>query len=458
MCDICCYDYDEKINYILCEKCCLNVCEECILKYMEMQQDTLHYKCMSEKCQHYLYPVEIYKIINSNIINNQVKIYKKHSTIRKNREKIMNEIRRKYYRENIILECIEQTSLHINTTLDFMDQFNNLRLGDSLEVPRESILSYTHSLFDFLYSSQTLYTHLNQAIAKYRAFKCPTCQDGIILIGINDKCVDCDTKICPKCLQIHPEDTTCQQDHIDSADKIYTTCKPCPMCVAEIYKVDGCDHMFCTKCKTFFSWKTGQILDNQDNPEAVKYENKYNNNVQYRDIPRISYINLMETVKGFLLYLNNTNIPTLETPYDQVESDAEKYSDMLYLTNSSLQDLWSKYIIDLIEEISLTHIDRIIREDIQETDEEWSTRLQNIIQRHYKSKCIIHNIISAVDYINTNIVYLENFINLCLPYIENGTIRDKEKLFQVVNMTFTTHFFMIANTIENFYNSDQITQ
>jgi hypothetical protein len=41
---------------------------------------------------------------------------------------------------------------------------------------------------------------------------------------------------------------------------IKAECRNCPSCKTSIFKIEGCDQMWCTQCNIAFSWKTGEIF------------------------------------------------------------------------------------------------------------------------------------------------------------------------------------------------------
>ena len=77
------------------------------------------------------------------------------------------------------------------------------------------------------------------------------------------KCGICDTTTCNKCLEILNNNAenihVCKEENIESAKLISKDSKPCPKCAALIFKIDGCNQMWCVLCHTAFSWVTGQI-------------------------------------------------------------------------------------------------------------------------------------------------------------------------------------------------------
>ena len=97
------------------------------------------------------------------------------------------------------------------------------------------------------------------------------------------KCEICKYFTCSKCLIITGTNKTddthvCDQELVKTAKLIKDTTKPCPKCGERIMKQSGCDQMWCTSCKTAFSWKTG-IQDNGvvHNPHFFQYQRATNN-------------------------------------------------------------------------------------------------------------------------------------------------------------------------------------
>ena len=77
------------------------------------------------------------------------------------------------------------------------------------------------------------------------------------------KCGLCNQHTCSDCLvvlgQTRDPGHVCNDNDKLSAELIKKETKPCPSCGERIYKVSGCDQMYCTQCHTAFSWKSGKI-------------------------------------------------------------------------------------------------------------------------------------------------------------------------------------------------------
>lgn len=80
------------------------------------------------------------------------------------------------------------------------------------------------------------------------------------------KCGLCENWTCPHCFELkgpikddpnNPHE--CKEENVKSAEMIKKSTKNCPKCAVPIFKISGCDQMFCTECKIAFSWNTGEI-------------------------------------------------------------------------------------------------------------------------------------------------------------------------------------------------------
>lgn len=89
------------------------------------------------------------------------------------------------------------------------------------------------------------------------SFLCPIvgCK-GMVGYG---KCGECERKICCACREPKNKGHECNPDTVETLKAIQNDVKPCPKCKIPIYKIDGCDQMFCIECKTAFSWRRGTI-------------------------------------------------------------------------------------------------------------------------------------------------------------------------------------------------------
>ena len=78
------------------------------------------------------------------------------------------------------------------------------------------------------------------------------------------KCGICERWSCPDCHDVkglaRDDIHVCNEHTLATAKLLDQDSKVCPKCGTGIFKIDGCDMMFCMDCHTPFSWKTGTII------------------------------------------------------------------------------------------------------------------------------------------------------------------------------------------------------
>lgn len=93
-------------------------------------------------------------------------------------------------------------------------------------------------------------------------YACPkeTCKG---FLNKDNICDLCDMVVCKKCYCEIDKDLKgpheCNEAMVETFNAIKKEAKPCPSCGEFISKISGCDQMFCTKCGTAFSWKSGLV-------------------------------------------------------------------------------------------------------------------------------------------------------------------------------------------------------
>jgi hypothetical protein len=91
------------------------------------------------------------------------------------------------------------------------------------------------------------------------------------------KCNLCNMWACKDCHEMKGEaqDTphVCNPDNLASAKLIDAETRACPKCGARVYKISGCNQMFCTACNDCaFDWVTGRIETVIHNPHYYEFQ------------------------------------------------------------------------------------------------------------------------------------------------------------------------------------------
>ena len=189
----------------------------------------------------------------------------------------------KKLKENILLEK------EIAKLPETQEYAQKLKLIDSLNKQANIINKERLDIYVTLSKLNSQHRDIQRSIADLRwslntntvgtvsfSYKCPVDKcNGFLDSSFN--CGLCENKICKKCMEIKNETHECESDTIETIKLLKKDTKPCPKCGQLIYKIDGCDQMWCPPCHTSFSWRTGQVeTGNIHNPEYYRWMRENN--------------------------------------------------------------------------------------------------------------------------------------------------------------------------------------
>ena len=141
----------------------------------------------------------------------------------------------------------------------------NKMMGEILKMNKK--MSETDRIIERIRSSE--YVGIKVGTFTY---KCPinNCQG---FLNERYKCGICENAICKDCMEIREEGHECEKEKKETVALINKDTKPCPKCGEMINKiVGGCDQMYCIRCHSAFSWRTGALDGGTiHNPEYYRW-------------------------------------------------------------------------------------------------------------------------------------------------------------------------------------------
>ena len=239
-CNICTEKYTEKERLkIKCQYCEFVSCRKCCKKYLLNETKA---KCMNNDCDREWTRQFLRDNFTQTFIN---KDYKTH-------------------RENVLFN--NERALMPMTQPLVENVIRREKITVEKEVLLKEIRAIQHSIF-ILDNEYNLLGRRNTG-NRERALFIKACPDPECrgFLSSQWKCGICEKWTCPHCNVVKGIDREieheCNPDDVSTALLLHNDTKSCPSCGTGIFKIEGCDQMWCTQCNTGFSWRTGRIEEN----------------------------------------------------------------------------------------------------------------------------------------------------------------------------------------------------
>ena len=260
-CFICTDEIKVRNPTVKCQYCEFEACRSCCERYI---LDQTIAKCMNNDCDK--------EWTRKHVAQNFTKTFLT-GAWKKNREKVL------FDKEKALLPATQgqvQNSIEKDEIAMEIKKVNeeikNIKIQYSRLMDKKNQL---HQANNRLHSNNN-YTLKGTNLEKTNYVR--ACPDGDCRGYFNGswKCGLCDKTTCSKCHVIiqADQDHECNKDDVETANLLKKDTRPCPTCSTGIFKIDGCDQMWCTQCHTAFSWRTGRIENAIHNPHYFEWVRK----------------------------------------------------------------------------------------------------------------------------------------------------------------------------------------
>lgn len=234
---------------VCCPFCEFSACSACNQTFLCMETTTVP-KCMSPECGKEWSRQFMAKTFTAKFMTKTLKEHRENVLL--SRERALLPATQPHVEARIRNDRMREELNEIQTQMKVLAiRKRNLQLAISRGCDVNDLGDAGRAAADAGRSRKTLYVR-----------KCPS-EECRGFLSNQWKCGLCEKHTCCHCHMIKNEadgvEHVCNPDDVATATLLAQDTKPCPGCSTGIFKIHGCDQMFCTQCQTAFSWTTGAI-------------------------------------------------------------------------------------------------------------------------------------------------------------------------------------------------------
>ena len=177
-------------------------------------------------------------------------------------------------------------------------------------------------------------------------------------------CEICNLEICDSCMVEKKENHICNRNDVKSANMIKESSKPCPKCYSPIFKISGCNQMFCTNCHVVFDWQTLKIdKGNVHNVHYFEWMTSQNNSANI-NLDEIACGDILEIYRNLFhdLYYHDEN-------YNNIQYVKKIFQINRVLHGEIIENIRTNSIKNNFEKYRIQYLDNKISEKI------WKSRI-----------------------------------------------------------------------------------